>query len=319
MTFPISPAEPPWPRSAVRSLRWLSRLLRIWRSPNRRFLNIPPGHFYSPLPDAAELERDVGRIYPPQPCPPLGVDLNADGQLRFVVQTAGAVSRIDWPARPHSDWRYRTDNTYFPIADAVPLAAILDAHRPARVVEIGSGFSTACALDLADRLLPGRVQFTCVEPYPDRLRSLLRAADHDRVQLHPHRVQDLSSEVFAALDANDVLFIDSSHVSKVGSDVNHLLFDVLPALRRGVLVHVHDIFWPFEYPPNWLAEGRVWNEAYLMRAFLYANSHFRVRYFGSYLEAVHPQALYRHWPRVAERAASNPAVGSASLWLEKVA
>ena len=81
-------------------------------------------------------------------------------------------------------------------------------------------------------------------------------------------MQDVALSTFSGLRRGDILFIDSSHVAKIGSDVNHLVFTVLPALQSGVLVHFHDIFFPFEYPQAWLAEGRAWNEAYLLRAFL---------------------------------------------------
>src|SRR5690606_4967570 len=105
-------------------------------------------------------------------------------------------------------------------------------------------------LDCNDLEFSGKITFTFVEPFADRLKSLLREADQDH-RIHESRCQDVPLEVFSALQDGDILFIDSSHVSKVGSDVNDQLFRILPALAPGVFVHFHDIFWPFEYPPEW--------------------------------------------------------------------
>jgi predicted O-methyltransferase YrrM len=279
------------------SARWLGRLLALWRSPNRQFLAFPPGHFASPLPDAGELARDAGRVFAPAGPDLPGLDLNPAGQLELLrsLDTAAA-----FPGP-----RYRPDNDFFPAADGAVLAAVLRHLRPARVVEVGSGFSSALMLDVADRDPGGRTQFTFVEPYPDRLFALLSAADRERVTVLRQRVQDVPADVFAALGANDVLFLDSSHVAKVGSDVNHLFFAVLPALKPGVWVHIHDVFWPFEYPRGFFAKGYAWNEAYLVRAFLAYNRAFAVGLFVAYLEAHHPGAL-------------GPARGGSSLWLRKV-
>ena len=125
-------------------------------------------------------------------------------------------------------------------------------------------------------------------------------------------VQDVSPEHFQSLEANDVLFIDSSHVMKVGSDVVYLLSDVLPSLKRGVVVHFHDIFWPFEYPESWLLDGRAWNEAYGLKAFLQFNSSFEIVFFNSYLSVHHRNILERHLPLFLR----NP---GGSLWLRKTA
>ena len=104
-------------------------------------------------------------------------------------------------------------------------------------------------------------------------------------------VQDVPVSVFESLEANDILFIDSSHVSKVASDVNWLVFTVLPVLERGVYVHIHDIFYPFEYRPDWVHQGRAWTEAYLIRAFLEFNDAFEMVLFSSYLRSFHRETV----------------------------
>ena len=125
---------------------------------------------------------------------------------------------------------------------------------------------TASLLDTADELSL-RPRITCIEPYPERLRSLLRTADEVEILETP--VQKVSLSRFAELGSGDILFIDSTHVLKSGSDVHYELFEILPSLQPGVAVHFHDLPYPFEYPLQWVFEENYsWNEAYAPRAFL---------------------------------------------------
>src|SRR5262249_46147907 len=126
------------------------------------------------------------------------------------------------------------------------------------------------------------IEITAIEPYPELVQTLLgpRAST---VQIVGRPLQEVDPAVFAALAPGDILFIDSTHVSKVGSDVNRIVFEILPILNEGVTVHVHDIYYPFEYPKEWIMQGRYWNEAYLLRAFLQYNRAYRIELFGSYL------------------------------------
>ncbi|MBA2743875.1 MAG: hypothetical protein H0U43_06130 [Chthoniobacterales bacterium] len=96
-------------------------------------------------------------------------------------------------------------------------------------------------------------------------------------------MQEVDTSVFMSLQSNDILLIDSTHVSKLGSDVNYIFFEILPKLETGVCVHIHDIFWPFEYPPDWIDQGRAWNEAYLLRALLQHSSRFDILYFSDFM------------------------------------
>jgi hypothetical protein len=111
------------------------------------------------------------------------------------------------------------------------------------------------------------------------------------------------------LKANDILFIDSTHVSKTNSDVNYLFFEILPRLQTGVLVHIHDIFFPFDYPREWILEGRSWNEAYLLRAFLQYNPRFEIVLFNDYLQTLHWDSFARLLPRFSKD-------GGGSVWLQ---
>ena len=123
-------------------------------------------------------------------------------------------------------------------------------------------------------------------------------------------LQSVDLEVFRQLHSGDFLFIDSTHVARAGSDVNYLLSDVLPALAQGVIVHIHDIFYPFEYDPAWVLEGRDWNEAYMLRAFLQYNNTFEILLFTSYLEHHHAAGLADALPEA-------PKNSGGGIWLRK--
>jgi hypothetical protein len=161
-----------------------------------------------------------------------------------------------------------------------------------------------------DRLFLGSgTTFTFIEPFAELLRELL-AEDSlsSRVSVIQNEVQDVPISEFQGLECNDFLFIDSNHVSKVGSDVNYLIFEVLPALRTGVIVHFHDIFTGFEYPREWVLEGRCWNEAYLLRAFLMFNNSFEVLLDNPFVVEPFPEWFRQHTPICP----NNP---GGSLWL----
>lgn len=125
------------------------------------------------------------------------------------------------------------------------------------------------------------------------------------------RLQDLNDELFLSLSEGDILFIDSSHVSKINSDVNYSFFSILPKLKKGVMIHFHDIFYPFEYPKEWIYEGRAWNEVYVLRAFLQYNDTFRIRFFNIYFAKFHLDKLVKDMNLCINNT-------DASIWIEKV-
>ena len=167
-------------------------------------------------------------------------------------------------------------------------------------------------LDLNDHVLGGAVNFTFIDPDMTRLRPLLRDGDSARVTLIEQRVQEVPLETFTALGENDVLFIDSSHVAKIGSDVNRLYFDVLPVLAPGVLIHIHDVAGNLDYPREWLDEGRAWNEQYVLRAFLMNNRDYRIELFTGWLFNHRHEWLREKMPLCASG-------GGGQMWLRKLA
>jgi predicted O-methyltransferase YrrM len=256
----------------------------------------PPGHFYSPIPDADFVRRHRDRLFDRRTSSVPGIDVRAHHQLALIEQLSPYFRDLPFTARKSDGLRYYFENGYFQYADAIVLHSLLRGFQPRRVIEVGSGFSSAVMLDTNDRYCDGRIEFTFIDPFPARLISLLRPTEATRHRIIELPVQDVPPEVFAALERHDVLFIDSSHMVKVGSDVGHLLTDVLPALQPGVLVHFHDVLWPFEYPEEWIQEGRAWNECYVLRAFLQFNAHFQILLFNSYLALHHADVLERCCP-----------------------
>jgi predicted O-methyltransferase YrrM len=301
---------PPYRRKAKENDRLRRELaeLRAAQSEWARFF--PPGHFYSPLPSREEVTEAFARggFGPPFP----GVDLNEAGQLARLERFAGWYAEQPFPEEPAPGRRFHLANPSYGHFDAIMLYSMLREARPRRVIEVGSGFSSAAMLDLNDHVLGGSVAFTFIDPDMRRLRPLLRDGDAGRVTLIERRVQEVPLETFAALGEGDVLFIDSSHVSKVGSDVNRLYFDVLPALAPGVLVHIHDVAGNLEYPREWFDEGRAWNEQYLLRAFLMHNSSYRVELFTGWLFNTRHAWFRERMPLCARG-------GGGQLWLRKVA
>jgi hypothetical protein len=182
--------------------------------------------------------------------------------------------------------------------------------RPKRIIEVGSGYSSCVTLDTNELFFDNSIDATFIEPTPDLLLSLIKEIDKQRMRLIPSNLQEVDIATFADLDANDILFIDSTHVSKVYSDVNRIFFEILPRLASGVLIHFHDIFYPFEYPRAWVYENRAWNELYLLRAFLQYNSSFRVILFNTFLEHFFRDYFAANMPLCLR----NP---GGSIWIQK--
>ncbi|MBI5256222.1 MAG: class I SAM-dependent methyltransferase [Burkholderiales bacterium] len=271
---------------------------------------VPPGHYYSPIPSLDEVRRDEARIFGPVPREIPGIALREPEQLALLAQLAAHYADMPFGEQATEGLRYHFDNPSYAYSDGILLHCMLRHLRPQRLVEIGSGFSSCVTLDTNERFLGGALQTTFIEPYPALLMSLLRPEDHARVTIHPQRLQDVDLAVFAQLQAGDVLFVDSTHVSRVGSDVNRLFFDILPALASGVVIHFHDIFHPFEYPKEWIYFGRAWNELYLLRAFLQYNSAFDVLLMNTFMAHFHREFFAERMPLCLKNTGG-------SIWLRK--
>jgi len=267
------------------------------------------GDFYSPLPDLDEVassdhffRKDVDLSE--------SIDLENDAQLKLLKVFSSFYEEFPYKQSSNLNFRFHLGQDWFCHADALTLYSMLRQFQPKRVVEVGSGFSSALMLDTADHFLEHPVLFTFIDPYPERLLSVLRKADLSRTTIHQQPVQKIPLSSFKELEANDILFVDSSHVSKIASDVNFLVFEVLPILNPGVIIHFHDILWPFEYSREWVLQKRAWNEAYLLRAFLQFNSDFQVLFFNSYMGHMFEAEVKEAMPLFLENTGG-------SLWIQR--
>jgi len=254
---------------------------------------VPSGHFYSVVPSAADRREFVESTQTTIESVP-GLNLNRQGQLALLEELRPHFATCPFPHEKKGGSRYFYLNPAYSYGDALTLHAMIRHFAPRRIIEIGSGYSSAAMLDTNEQFFGSKIELTFIEPYPELLLSLMSPADRSSCRVIPHGVQNVELDLFDQLRADDILFVDSTHVSKLGSDVNRIFFDIFPRLKPGVLIHIHDVFWPFEYPAAWIEEGRAWNELYLLRAMLQFNGEFEILFFADYLRQIHQIWFSKH-------------------------
>lgn len=273
---------------------------------------VPTGHFYSAVP--SDEDRRWALRGERVAAPILDVDLRADAQLDLIKALAPVADEFDWPSSAElardDGRRYHYENSALGVGDGVLLYSMIRHLAPKRIIEVGCGYSSALMLDTNTRHFDNEIELTFIEPYPELLESLMLEGDDERCQIKPIAVQDVDLGIFDSLASGDILFIDSTHVSKLGSDVNRLIFDVLPRLAPGVVIHIHDIGPSFNYPDQWIREGRAWNESYLVRAFLAYNTEFEIMAWGPYLHTEHREFMDVQMPMTATERGN-------SLWIRR--
>ncbi len=246
----------------------------------------PPGHFYSPIPDIEDIRRREKKIFRKVKDEEVfGINLNPELQFEMLKIISQYKDDFLYPeVKPSDEYKgYFLNNGLFGGLDALAYFSFLLHFKPKRVIEIGCGYSTLILLDVNKKFFDNSINITLIEPYPSEI--LLENIKENKDVLINKPVQDVEIGIFTELSENDILFIDSTHVCKIGSDVNYLFFEVIPRLKKGVIIHVHDIFLPDEYPLKWVfEENRAWNEMYVLRAFLMFNNCFEIL-FGSYYVA----------------------------------
>jgi len=284
-----------------------------YRAKHRVHPGHPLGHYYSPVVDPITARKFWSNKTTISPDQLMGMAISIPEMLVFWQQLSPILATTSFPKNKKDSSRYYWNNSFYSIGDAAVLRAMIGYKKPRRIIEIGSGFSSACMLDTLDELHLNNTRLTFIEPYPERLLSLLREHDRNRTTLIQSMVQNVDLGLFDELERDDIAFIDSSHVLKTGSDVNFELFDILPRLKSGVVIHFHDVHYPFELPERWVFRERYsWNEVYALRAFLMYNSNFKVLFFN-HLFAVHNRDAV---DRVCPEILTNP---GGSLWIQKVA
>jgi predicted O-methyltransferase YrrM len=269
----------------------------------RRGIAAQPKGFYSSLVDPADLPASLE----PHPCP--GLRLNAERQLHYLTEVfprfRDEYSRLpherprDWMARP----RFFRRNDAFQNIDPLVYWGMIRTHRPRRIVELGSGFSTLLARQAVNANGSGEV--TAIDPYP---REFMRHNDLG-IRLVVAPAERIAPDVLLGLEANDIVFVDGSHVVRQHGDVTWFFLGILPRLRDGVIVHVHDIHLPFDYPTELIAERNVyWTEQYLLQAYLIKNTADTVLFSSRFAAHAFPAETTRAFPDVDR-------VDGGSFWL----
>jgi predicted O-methyltransferase YrrM len=269
--------------------------------------------YYSALNDLPFL-RDNWDVWHDRPLP-RGVEWDVDAQLEQVRRISRYFAELaDIPMDPPAGSpRYHWRNDFWRGADAIVQYGLLRAVKPRRVVEIGAGWSSLLLAEALQRNAGEGAEQAAVdqvEPYP---RTELLSALPSHWKLDEAMLQRADLALFESLEAGDVCFYDGSHVARAGSDVVWFFFEVLPRLRPGVWVHVHDIFWPADYPDEWIFErGQTWNEQYVLQAFLMYNSAFEPVICNSMLFQRRRSALEEMFSGVPETQHSG-----VSVWLRR--
>jgi len=256
------------------------RHFEIWE---RKGYHVTPAHFYFPIPDLREIDEKVLN----RRSQLKGINLNEKRQLElldiFKNNYGGEYARLPG-SKTDIPYEYYLRNGAFESVDGEILYCMIRHFKPRRILEIGSGNSTyliAQALEENKKDNGKQAILEVIDPYPN---ETLKGGFPGLTKLIETKVQNISVSMFGELQQNDILFIDSTHVLKIGSDVQYEYLQIVPRLERGVIVHFHDIFLPAEYPSDWIKVKRwFWNEQYILQAFLQFNDSYEVLWAGHYM------------------------------------
>jgi hypothetical protein len=277
-------------------------------------LHIVPNHFYEPVPDTRHIPEDFWK----SPSGLVGIDIKEDAQLTLLQDFCGMYKpefEQFQNSTSISSNGFSLANKSFGSVDAEILYCMIRHFKPNTVIEIGSGNSTrvssmAILKNGHESAAPGKL--IAIEPYPS---AAIESGFPGLTRLIKAPVQSVPLAEFESLGENDILFIDSSHVLKEGSDVQFEFLEIVPRLKKGTIVHFHDIFLPFPYPRSWVVdELRFWNEQYILQALLAFNNSFEVLWAGNYMSYRHPEALRQAFPSYRP---GKTAPGS--FWIRKTA
>ncbi len=277
---------------------------RMWE---RRGYHITPVHFHHPIPDTRELER----VYP-RPSMVSGIDLRPEFQLKLLQEVFPQFSaEYDaFPTQPSNSLSFYLDNDAFAGIDPHVYYCMIRYFQPKTIIEVGSGHSTVLGSQGVSKNNTD-VKLIVIDPWPrDFTRDFISSAP-PYIEHIQQKVEELDAEFLAQLQENDILFVDSSHVVRTAGDVCFLILEILPRLTRGVIVHFHDIFLPFDYPKEWVVEEHnFWTEQYLLQAYLTENSHAEVLFASNFISHEYPEEVRRTFPRALRWS-------GASFWIRK--
>lgn len=284
-----------------RHFAW-KRTFKLWQ---RLGLHVTPNNYYFPIPDTRELRSELWS----RQSSLVGIDTNEQGQLSllsaFETQFKKEYDSLPLQKDTEKEYVYFIDNPTFGSVDGEVLYSFIRFYKPRRIIEVGSGYSTLLESEAIMKNTSEDSRYKCelttIDPNPPIYASGLPNAE-----IVVKKVQDVPLSKFTELGQNDILFLDSSHCLSIGSDVQWEYLEILPRLNPGVIIHVHDIFMPSEYPRDWvLRDYRFWNEQYLLQAFMTFNRNFEILWMASYMHLKHPEKLAaafasyrrdRRWP-----------------------
>jgi hypothetical protein len=255
---------------------------------------LSPVHFYFPIPDTRDMDRR--RVWDHRTSL-AGIHWNREGQLAFLTAIGRFSGECSWPRLEESSpGEYGWDAPTFGYSSAMFAHSIVRHIKPRRVIEVGCGWSTRVlsAAMRRNRENDG-VEGTLlgIDPYPPEGLAL----EPGEGQLERRPVQEIAVDRFEEMKSGDVLFIDSSHVLNTGSDVAYLYLEVLPRIAPGVVIHVHDIQIPYEYPREYAVRQRwFWTEQYLLQSFLQFNEQFEILLAGHWICRDEPEAVQEAFP-----------------------
>lgn len=282
----------------------------IWEE---KGLHITPVHYYQAIPDTRTLNDDIWK----HTSELIGIDMNVRMQMEL-LNLFSSKYKSEYEAFPYSApsvrHQFYINNGTFESVDCEVLYCMIRDFSPKIIIEIGSGNSTYLSAQalLANKQKKGsNSQLIAIEPYPN---EILKTGFQGLTKLIDKKVEELDVSLFNTLQENDILFIDSSHILKTGNDVQKIYLEILPILNKGVLIHIHDIFFPAEYPKETILKHyRFWTEQYLLQAFLSFNNAFEVVWAGSYMHLNYPEKLEN-----AFRSYHRDHRWPGSIWIRKI-
>lgn len=288
----------------------IKRSFPIWQ---RLGFHVTPNHFYEPIPDTRRLNDELWSKHSEL----VGIEISEKEQIHLLSEFM-AKFKDEYEAFPKYKtpipYQYYINNGSFESVDGEILYCMVRNFKPRKIFEIGSGsstyLSTQAILINREENKDYECELTAIDPYPN---SVLKAGFPGLSKLIPENIQNVPISQFNELKENDILFIDSSHILKIGSDVQYEYLQILPRLNKGVLIHAHDIFLPSEYPREWVCKQyRFYTEQYLLQAFLSFNSAFEILWMGNYMHLKHPGKLEK-----AFSSYDRSKVWPGSFWMRK--
>jgi len=204
-----------------------------------------------------------------------GINFNIENQIKNLKQLDYKKELENLNLKNNSpNFNFNIDNNFFEAGDAEIYYQMIRYHKPKKIIEIGSGQSSLIAMEAINnnkQIDNFITELTCIEPFENKW------LEKNDIRVIRKKVEEIDTDIFTDLNKGDILFIDSSHVIKPQGDIVKIFLEILPKLKSGVIIHIHDIFSPRDYLENWLKiENRFFNEQYLLEGMLDNSSRYKI-------------------------------------------